>query len=201
MLVIGLTGGIATGKSTVAALLRDRGIPVVDADLAARAVVEPGQPALRAIVEAFGPAALLPDGRLDRAAMRARIIADPSARKTLERITHPAIAAWIADELQQVRERGAPVAFVEAALMVETESYRAYPQVWVVACDPATQLARLTARDGMSVDDAQKLIATQLPIHDKVAVADVVIHNDGTPEELRAEVARLLREQLGIESP
>lgn len=188
MKVVGLTGGIATGKSTVGRRLAELGLPVIDADQVAREVVEPGQPALDALVAAMGEDILDTEGRLDRAAMRARIASDPDAKKQLEAVTHPAILSTILTRLQARAAAGDEVAVVEAALMVETGSYRNYPVLLVVTCDPADQLARLMARDGMDEDGARRLIATQLPLADKEAVATHVIRNDGTREELLAKV-------------
>lgn len=191
MNVVGLTGGIASGKSTVGRRLAALGVPVIDADRVARDVVAPGEPALRAIVQAFGPTALDTDGALDRAGMRARIAGDPEARRTLEAITHPAIFLRIAEGLQALAAAGEPVAVVEAALMVETGSYRNYGDVVVVTCTPESQLRRLMKRDGMDEAAARALIATQLPLADKVAVATHVLHNDGDLASLMAQVDRL----------
>ncbi|MCB9676844.1 MAG: dephospho-CoA kinase [Alphaproteobacteria bacterium] len=188
MKLVGLTGGIATGKSSVARRFVERGIPVIDADQVAREVVEPGQPALLAIVDAFGPGVLDADGALDRAAMRQRIIDDPDARQTLEGITHPAILGAIGSRLSDLAAQGAPIAVVDAALMVETGSYRMYPDVVVVTCRPETQLARLVSRDGMTEERARALIATQLPLAEKARVATHLIENDGTLEALEARV-------------
>lgn len=185
MKVVGLTGGIATGKSTVASILREMGVPVIDADRVAREVVEPGQPALARVVEAFGPEVLDAHGRLDRAAMRRRIARDPDARRTLEAITHPAIRRRIAEQLLHLAEEGHAVAVVEAALMVETGSWRDYAALVVVSCDPALQLARLIGRDGANEEDARALVAAQLPLERKEAVADHVIRNDGDLDALR----------------
>jgi dephospho-CoA kinase len=192
MRVIGLTGGVATGKSTVARILGERGIPVVDADVAARAVVAPGSDGLAAVVDAFGEAVLLPDGGLDRRAMRDIVFADPAARRTLEAITHPRIAAAMAAELASLAAAGTPLAFVEAALMVETGSYKHYSALWVVSCSASRQLARLMARDRVTEGAARAIVAAQLPLADKEAVADVVIRNDGTYDELAAAVGAAL---------
>lgn len=188
MQVIGLTGGIASGKSTVARLLRERGVPVIDADLAAREVVEPGQPALAALVGAFGEEILDAAGRLDRAAMRARMTADPEVRRRLEAITHPAIRARIGEQLAALAAAGGEVAVVEAALMVETGSYRMYPVLVVVSCDPELQLRRVMARDGVDEAAARAIVATQLPLAEKERVATHVIRNDGSIEALEAAV-------------
>ena len=195
MKVIGLTGGIATGKSTVARLLRDElGVPIVDADLVAREVVSPGSAGLQAIVDRFGPEMLLGDGGLDRARLRACIVADSAARKDLEAITHPAIAASIATWLEDQRTKGVTAAVVEAALMVETGSYRRYDALLVVTCRPETQLDRLIHRDGHTEAEARALIATQLPLAAKEAVATALIRNDGTAEDLRRATFEAWRE-------
>ncbi len=186
MKVVGLTGGIATGKSTVAALFRSWGARVLDADQVAREVVEPGTPGLARIVEAFGPEALGPDGRLDRAAMRRRIASDPKAKSTLEAITHPAILGTIASRLAAWSAEGVPLAVVEAALMVETGSYRMYPELVVVTCDPERQVTRVMARDGVSEEDARALLRAQLPLSAKEAVATHLIRNDGDRAALEA---------------
>lgn len=188
MKVVGLTGGIGTGKSTVARLLRARGLPVLDADQAARDVVAPGEPALAAIVARFGAEVLAANGALDRAALRARIAHDPGARAALEAITHPAIFARLEAQLGELAQAGHPVAVVEAALMVETGSWRRYDAVLVVSCDPDTQLRRVLARDATSEADARALIAAQLPLSEKEAVATAVVWNVGSVEALEAAV-------------
>lgn len=197
MKVVGLTGGIATGKSTVAGFLRDLGVPILDADQLAREVVEPGQPALARIIEAFGPDVLTSEEKLDRAAMRRRVAHDPAARASLEAVTHPAIRQAMADKLLRLAEAGHPAAVVEAALLVETGSYRAYPALVVVTCDPAVQLERLLARDGTSEADARAIIAAQLPLAEKEAVATHVIRNDGDLEALRHRTEQVWREITG----
>lgn len=191
MTVVGLTGGIGTGKSTVAALLRDRGAAVIDADQVARDVVAAGQPALAQIVAAFGAEVLAPDGTLDRAAMRARIGRDPDARRTLEAITHPAIRAAIDARLAALAAAGAPLAIVEAALMVETGSYRLYDQVVVVTCAPERQLARVMARDGGDEAQARAIIGAQLPLAEKERVATHLIRNNGELVDLERQVDQL----------
>ncbi|MCB9665548.1 MAG: dephospho-CoA kinase [Alphaproteobacteria bacterium] len=193
MRTFGLTGGIATGKSTVARLLRERhGIPVIDADQVARAVVAPGSPGLAEVVEAFGPDVLEDDGRLDRPAMRALIMADPAARRRLEAITHPRIAQGVGEALAALASQGTPLAAVEAALMVESGSWRMYDALVVVSASPETQLARVVDRDGGTRDDAARILAAQLPLADKERVASYVVHNEGSRADLEAEVDRLV---------
>ena len=192
MRVIGLTGGIATGKSTVANRVREHGIPVLDADRVARQVVLPGQPALHALVEALGPDILTDEGELDRPQMRQRISRDPRVKQVLESITHPAIRASMAQALHDLATEGHALAVVEAALLVETGSHTLYPTLWVVACEPDRQLQRLMARDGMSEEASRALIATQLDMDAKRAVATVVFENDGDLHALHRAVDREL---------
>ena len=189
--VIGLTGGIASGKTTVARLLAERGATVIDADQLARQVVEPGQPALAELVARFGAAILTPEGQLDRKRLGALVLgagADPGARADLGRITHPRIQAASARAIAEASERGARVVFYEAALLVENRSYEGLAGLIVVAADPAIQEARLVARDLLSVEDAQARIATQAPLEAKLAVATWVISNEGELDHLRAQL-------------
>jgi dephospho-CoA kinase len=184
--VVGLTGGIASGKSTVGRLFRTWGAEVIDADQVAREVVAPGSEGFAEVVAAFGPEVIGGDGGLDRAALRARIAANPDDRRRLEAITHPRIQRAIAERLAALAAAGRPLAVVEAALMVETGSYRLYPAVVVVTTTPALQLARLLARDGTSEADARRLIAAQLPLAEKERAATHLVRNDGSEAELAA---------------
>ena len=189
MLTIGLTGGIATGKSTVAALLNERPhIACLDADSIAREVVEPGSEALAQIQAAFGPQYLGPDGHLDREALGKRVVSDAHARSRLEAITHPQIRSRILTALVDLADRGLKAAVVEAALLVETGSHRAYDQLWVVSCAPEIQLQRLVSRKGCSEEEARAWIDAQLPLEEKAAMAQVVIENNGSLEDLCALV-------------
>jgi dephospho-CoA kinase len=187
---VGLTGGIACGKSTVATILRARGIPVVDADVVAREVVARGTPGLQAVAARF-PGAVA-DGALDRAALRDVVSRSDEARRDLEAILHPLIGARILEMLAALERGGAPLAFVEAALMIETKSYRRYDAVVVVAASPDAQLRRLMVRDGMREEDARRFIATQMPLVEKKKLATVVIDNDGDLAALEAAVDRML---------
>jgi dephospho-CoA kinase len=188
MKTIGLTGGIACGKSTVAALLRARGLPVLDADQVARAVVAPGEPALDEIVARFGPAILTADGSLDRGALGQRVVADPAAKADLEAITHPRIRERVAAWMVAQAEAGAPAAAVEAALLVETGGYRFYEALVVVSCAPAVQRARLMARNQLDAATAQRWLDAQLPLAEKERLATVVLRNDGDEAALQAAV-------------
>lgn len=191
MKTVGLTGGIATGKSTVANLLRKRGFPVADADQFARDVVAPGTAGLAEIVQAFGSEVCTPDGELDRAALRAIVLSDAAARKALERITHPRIRQATVEWFSAQAERGAPIAFIEAALLVETGAHALYPFLVVVTCDPATQRQRLMTRNQIGPEEADQWLAAQLPLHKKEAVATHIIRNDGDLASLEAQVDAL----------
>jgi dephospho-CoA kinase len=183
---IGLTGGIACGKSTVAAILRDRGVPVLDLDQVARQIVEPGQPAL-AEIAARWPEVVV-EGRLDRRALGAKIVQDPAAKKELESITHPRI--W--EQMEQwIAAQSAPAVVIEAALMVETGSYLRYDRLIVVSASPDVQRRRLAAREGYDSATVERWLAAQLPLSEKERVATVVIRNDGDRAQLEAEVARI----------
>lgn len=189
MKTIGLTGGIACGKSTVADLLRDRGVPVLDLDLVSREVVAPGQPALAEIAAAWP--SVVSDGTLDRKALGAVIVADPDARHRLEAMTHPRIwermEAWIAERAAE----DLPAVAIEAALMVETGSYGRYDALVVVSCSPDVQRARLAAREGYDAATVERWLATQMPLDAKERVATAVIRNDGDHAALVAEVDRV----------
>ena len=185
---IGLTGGIASGKSTVAARFRALGVPIVDADQLAREVVESGSDALHEIVHVFGPDVLDESGSLDRKKLGAVVFDDAEARKTLERITHPRIAALSMQRMAQLATSGAPYGLYEAALLVENGAHRAMNGLVVVACKPETQLARVMARDGLDADAAKARLAAQMPLAEKLAAATWVIWNDGDRSTLEAAV-------------
>ncbi len=194
MLTVGLTGGIACGKSTVAEWIRRQGIPVLDLDQVARQVVAPGEPAL-AEIGARWPEAVI-DGVLDRKKLGALVIVDPGARRELEALTHPRIAERTQQWLAAQAATGATVVVVEAALMVETGSYRRYNKLLVVSAPPTLQRQRLALREGYDPDTVERWLTAQFPLAEKEAVADVVIVNDGSLAELEAHTkaawARLL---------
>ncbi|MEO6774965.1 MAG: dephospho-CoA kinase [Kofleriaceae bacterium] len=195
--VIGLTGGIASGKSTVARLLVARGATVIDADALARQIVEPGQPALAELVARFGAAILTAEGELDRKRLGALTLgpgADPAARADLGKITHPRIAAASARAIAEAGERGAQVVFYEAALLVENRAYEHLAGLVVVASTPEVQELRLVARDALTPAEARARIAAQASLEAKLAVATWVIHNDGQLDHLAAQVDQLIAE-------
>jgi len=185
VIVAGLTGGIATGKSLVATMLRDEGIPVFDADQTARDIVMPGKPAWDEIVKLFGEGVLAPDRTLDRAKLAAIVFSDSAKRKALETITHPKIRESIAQDIVSVAMRGGDLAVVDAALMIETGWAKDFAGVIVVDVPADVQLARVMARDKMSNADAKKRIAAQMPLAEKRTHATWVIDNSGTPDETR----------------
>ncbi len=192
--VIGLTGGIASGKSTVARMLVERGAAIIDADQLARQVVEPGQPALADIIARFGVAMLTPGGHLDRKRLGAIAFTDPVARADLGRITHPRIAGASAAAIASWADAGANVVFYEAALLVENRAHLGLAGLVVVAAATDAQLARVMARDGLTREEAAARIAAQSPLDAKLAVATWVIHNDAGEEALALEVDRVIRE-------
>ena len=190
---VGLTGGIASGKSTVAALLAERGALVVDADVLAREVVEPGTPGLAAVVDRFGSSVLTPDGRLDRPAL-GRLVFGPDdaardARRDLEAVVHPAVRARAA-ELEDGAAPGQPVVHV-IPLLVETGQADAFELVVVVDVADDVQRARLLGRGGLSEEEADARIAAQASRAERLAVADVVIDNSGSREDLARHVEQL----------
>ena len=191
MRVWGLTGNIGSGKSTVARMLKARGVPVIDADEIAREVVKPGTPAHREIAERF-PGVIGPDGLLDRKALAARVFADAKERDALNHITHPRIAAEVASRMGALAGAGHPVAVYEAALIVENGLHDGLDGLIVVTAREDVQIARLKLRDGMSEAEARARIASQLPAADKVRHATVAIENDGSEAALAAQVDRLV---------
>jgi dephospho-CoA kinase len=193
MRIWGLTGNIGAGKSTVARLLAQRGVPVVDADRIAREVVEPGQPALEEIARRFGPEVIAPDGSLDRKAMAARVFADPDERRALNAIVHPRIAAVTAERMAALAEAGRPAAVYEAALIVENGLDKGLDGLVVVTAPVDVQIARLRLRDGMTEAEARARIAAQLPAEEKVKRATFVIDNHGSEQDLAAQVDELLK--------
>jgi dephospho-CoA kinase len=192
--VIGLTGGIASGKSAVAKLLLAKGAAVIDADKLARDVVAPGQPALAELVARFGAAILAHDGSLDRKRLAAIAFSDEHARRDLNRITHPRIAAASAHAIATWSDAGANVVFYEAALLIENRVHTGLEAVIVVSAPPELQQQRLMMRDTLTAEDALARIAAQLPLADKVKVATWVIENHGDLDALGAEVDRVVAE-------
>lgn len=199
--VFGLTGGLASGKSTVAARFRARGLPVIDADLLAREVVEPGTSGLAAVVEAFGGEVLAPDGSLDRAKLGDIVFHDRDKRHALNGILHPRIAAATAARIAALDAAGEKLACYEAALLVENGVADAFRPLVVVAVPASVQVARAMARDVSTEEQARARIASQMPLSVKVSAADHVIDNGGSREETERradEVLEEIRKKLGL---
>lgn len=197
MRLIGLTGGIATGKSTVAAMLAGRGAIVVDADRLAREVVEPGRPALAEIAAEYGPGVLAADGSLDRAALGALVFADADRRRRLEAITHPRISALMAERIAEAVTAAPPLVVVDIPLLFENGRSGMVEGVLVVYADAATQLRRLLDRDGLGEADARRRIAAQMPVEEKRRLATWVIDNRGDLEATRGLVDAWWAEVVG----
>ncbi len=184
MHLFGLTGGIASGKSSVASRFRVRGLPVVDADELAREVVRPGSDAAAEIRDAFGSAVFGLDGAIDRKALGALVFSDAEKRARLNAITHPKIAVLSARCASDLKARGEPLACYEAALLVENGLASAFQPLIVVAAPVETQVARVIARDGLSLAEAEARVRAQMPLADKEKVAAVVIRNEGSRDDL-----------------
>ncbi|MCW2778786.1 MAG: dephospho-CoA kinase [Frankiales bacterium] len=195
MKTIGLTGGIGAGKSTVSRLLASWGAAVVDADLLAREVVEPGSEGLAEVVAAFGQDLQRPDGSLDREALGARVFPDPEALQRLNGLLHPRIGRLTLERMAEAEAAGAPVLVHDVALLVENGLAGSYETVVVVDVPPQVQLDRLVRLRGMTEDDARARIARQATREQRLAAATDVLRNDGTREELEAQV-RALWERL-----
>lgn len=188
---MGLTGGIGSGKSAVSRLLARHGAVVVDADVIARDVVEPGTPGLAAVVAEFGAEVLRPDGTLDREALGRRVFADPAALARLNAIVHPLVGEEAARQLEAAERAGAPVVVHDVPLLVENGLQDRYDDVVVVAASPQTQLDRLVRLRGMDEEAARARLAAQAPLADKLAVATYVIDNDGPLADLAPQVERV----------
>lgn len=184
---VGLTGGIASGKSTVSRLFAVLGIPIVDADVISREVTAPGTSLLRRIIERFGQAYRRPDGSLDRRALRDLVFADPGARADLEALTHPAIFQAMEDLAAATT---GPYTILALPLLVERRHASLLDRVLVVDCDEALQIRRLQARDGSTLEQARAMLAAQAPRAARLAAADDVIANDGDLHSLRDQVER-----------
>ncbi len=192
MLLVGLTGGIASGKSTVAEMLRRRGARVIEADRIARELVRPGAEALGEIVAEFGPEALLPDGTLNRPWLAERIFGDPAQRERLNAILHPRIIAEENRQIQKLaREEPDAMIVVDAALMIETGSYKRMDVVVVVRAGEREQLRRLTRERGIQQEEALKRLSSQMPWEEKLRFADFVVDNGGSLERTEEQVQEL----------
>ncbi len=191
MYQIGLTGGIASGKSSVSRLLAEWGVPVIDADAIARRIVTPGQPAWQQIVSVFGEQILQPDGTINRRLLGDIIFDDAEKRRKLEEITHPAIWDQITVEVKQAEAAGHRVVVLDIPLLLETDWHDRVDEIWVVYADRQTQLQRLTLRDQLTQQQAESRINSQLSLEEKKQHADIVIDNSGSFDLMRNQVERI----------
>lgn len=188
MLLVGLTGNIASGKSTVARLLAERGATIIDADDLARRAVEPGSPALKAIVTRWGPQILVPDGALDRGALRHIVFNDPDALVALNRIVHPEVERLRAAAVAEARDRGDRIVVCDIPLLFEKKMVDEFNMVLLVDAPRSLRLERVVTERGLSATEGMAMIAAQMPSELKRARADLVIHNAGSREQLLQQV-------------
>jgi dephospho-CoA kinase len=187
-IVIGLTGGIASGKSVVSGMLADRGARVIDADKVGHEAYTPGGDCYNAVVEAFGRDIVAEDGTIDRRALGGKVFGDPAQRRRLEGIVWPWMKATMRDRMAKIREDGVRVVVLEAAVLIEADWIDITDQVWLVTVDPAVARQRLMSRNGFSAEEADKRIAAQLTNDERAKYAQVIIDNSGTLEELKERV-------------
>lgn len=197
MKIIGLTGGIATGKSTVASMLEELGASVIDADQLSRDVVAPGSPALQEITAVFGQQVLLLDGSLDRQQVRELVFAAPEKRQQLEAILHPAIRQLALQQLESLRQQGVSVAVYMAPLLIEARATDRVDEIWVVTARPEVQRSRLMARDGCNQKQVDEILAAQMPLKEKERLGQVVIDNSKGLAETRQQVATAWQQRVG----
>lgn len=191
-MIIGLTGSIATGKSTIANMLNDYGLPIVDADVVARKVVEPGSKTLQAVAELFGTEVIKADGTMDREKVGSIIFHQPEQRKAYNDIIHPAIRAEMLRQRDEYIANGAPHVVMDIPLLFESKLQHFVDKILVVAVDEDVQLQRLMARNGFSEEEARARIASQLPVRVKVEGADEVVYNNESIEQSKQQLARIL---------
>ena len=196
--MIGLTGGIGSGKSTVAGFIKEKGIKVIDADQVAREIVEPGKPALREINEEFGPNILKEDGTLNRKKLGGIIFSDKDARQRLNKITHPRIRKRMFEKVDEKRkdQGGKGLIVLEVPLLIEVGLYKSVDRVWVVSASETSQIQRLMKRDRISREEAAKRIQSQMPLYEKEKYADAIIDNNQEPKEVREQVHAMIDDLL-----
>ena len=195
--VIGLTGGIATGKSSVALFFAERGIPVIDADQLARDAVLPGSPALEQIVSLFGPEMLTRDGKLDRKRLGELIFSDPEKRRQLEGILHPEIQKMAEERIAHAAAAGHQRLIYIAPLLIEAGATERVDEIWVVTVRPEIQLERLMRRDGINCEQARRMVDSQMPLSEKERYGSVVIDNSGTEAETRIVLETVWAKETG----
>ena len=194
-LLIGLTGGISSGKSTVLQHLRQAGYSVIDADKLGHKVLEQGNPGYNKVVKYFGNEILNLDGSVNRTALGKIVFVDAEKLKQLNEISHPIIEEMIQNEFEEsVSDSNGGIVFLEAALLIEANWYKVCGHIWVVSLDPTVALSRLKERDNLSENEAKLRVGAQLDQEERLAYADVVLQNEGTPEELFTQTQQALRE-------
>jgi dephospho-CoA kinase len=199
LLKIGLTGGAATGKSTVSSILKRLGAEIIDVDMTARKVVEKGSPCLEKIVMHFGQDVLLADGSLNRKKLGDMVFADKAKLEKLNAIVHPVMAARVRETIRAIEnKKSTEVLIIDAAILIEMGLHKMADCVWLVWADRKTQIERLVARDGMSEEKAENIIDSQMPMEEKIKLADAVIDNTGTPEALENKIIKLWAIKINI---
>lgn len=193
MIAIGLTGGVATGKSTVAKLLQAKGIAVINSDELAHQAMEPGEPAYDEIIAVFGAGVLSPEGKINRRLLGEIVFKDRAARKRLEEIVHPVVIKWIRQELERLARDGAQIAVVEVPLLFEAGLMDMFDYIWVVSSSLERQLQRLQERDRLTEVAAKERIAAQMSLAEKEKLANAVIKNDDGLDSLEEQLSILLR--------
>lgn len=188
MHVIGLTGGIASGKSTVTSFFRERGIPVIDADILGHRTYDPGTETYQKVVETFGPEVVAPDGTIDRKVLGSKVFGKPDELKKLTDIVWPGIRRLASEQLAEFEAAGNDIVVLEAAVLLEAGWEDLVDEIWVVVVDPEIAVQRLAARNGLDPDAARARIASQLTNEERIARGGVIIENNGTLEELNARI-------------
>lgn len=197
MLVIGLTGNIGSGKSSIARFLKDMGAEVIDTDQVARDVVAQGTPGLKKIVEQFGDSILDADGNLNRPLMAQIVFNDPAALAKLNAIVHPEIRSKVNSYIERYKKyKKSPLLVIEAPLLIETGMYKIVDRVWLVTVDPQTQIQRVIKRDNTTQEQARKRINAQMPQKNKIPYADRIIDNGCTPEETLKQVRQIWSDDI-----
>ena len=197
MLTVGLTGGIASGKSTVSSKLKDYGALIIDADQIAREVVKKNGSAWREIRDYFGVEVLLPSGEINRKVLGRIVFNNEEARQFLNEVTHPEILRRSENLIELYKKQDKDLVILDAPLLIESGAYTMVEKVWVVYCSKPIQIKRLMTRDGISWGDAVKRIETQMPLDEKLHYADEVINSEGDLEETEAQIKELWRRYLG----
>ena len=199
MLIVGLTGGVASGKSTVSRILREEGAYLIDADQIARELVQPQTPAWRALIDAFGEEVLEKDGSIHRKKLAALVFSHPEKRERLNQLLHPRIKEETQRRVKEIGQRDPEaIVVIDAALLVETGAYREMDWLIVVFSTEAQQIERLEKRNGMRPEEARQIISAQMPLEEKLKVADGVIRNEGSIEETKRKAKEVFQELRGL---